>query len=246
MGFQIIPAIDLRGGRAVRLWQGEYDQETVVGDDPVAIARQWEAQGAPRLHVVDLDGARTGEPAHLAVIAAIAAAVSIPVQVGGGLRDAASVQRVLEAGAARAILGTAAAEPEAARPLLERFGERLIVGIDAREGRVAIRGWRETLPRDARELAAELVALGARRFIFTDIARDGTLSGPNLEAMAAMAASVPVPVIASGGVGSLEDVRALARLSCLEGVIVGRALYTGALSLPQALATIRGETGLEA
>lgn len=238
--FTLIPAIDLRGGRAVRLLQGDYDRETVFGDDPVAIARRWEAEGAARLHVVDLDGARDGASTQLEVITRIAAALQVPVQVGGGLRDAASVERVLAAGAERAILGTAAADPRVAAPLLDRFGERLIVGIDARDGRVAVRGWRETLDRDALELARELVALGARRFIVTDIARDGMLEGPNLAAMRRMAEAVPVPVIASGGVARVEDVRALAALECLEGVIVGRALYTGDLSLPHALAAIRG------
>jgi phosphoribosylformimino-5-aminoimidazole carboxamide ribotide isomerase len=237
--FELIPAIDLRGGRAVRLLQGDYDQETVFGDDPVAIARRWEAEGAARLHIVDLDGARTGEQTQLEVIARIAAAVAIPVQVGGGLRDAAAVERVLAAGAARAILGTAAADPRVAAPLLTRYGERLIVGIDARDGRVAVRGWRETLDRDAMDLARELAAAGARRFIVTDIGRDGMLQGPNLEAMHRMSEAVPVPVIASGGVARVEDVRALAALSCLEGVIVGRALYTGDLSLPAALAALR-------
>jgi phosphoribosylformimino-5-aminoimidazole carboxamide ribotide isomerase len=189
--------------------------------------------------VVDLDGARTGQPTQSEVIARIAAAVSMPVQVGGGLRDAAAIEQVLAAGAARAILGTAAVDPAVARPLFQRFGERLIVGIDARDGRVAVRGWRETLDRDALELARDLAAAGARRFIVTDIARDGMLEGPNLQACRRMAQAVPVPVIASGGVARVSDVRALASLGCLEGVIVGRALYTGDLSLPAALAAIR-------
>jgi phosphoribosylformimino-5-aminoimidazole carboxamide ribotide isomerase len=239
MPFELIPAIDLRGGRAVRLLQGDYDRETVFDDDPVAVARRWEAEGASRLHVVDLDGARDGTPLNREVIARILAAVKIPVQVSGGLRDGAAVERVLAQGADRAILGTVAAQPEAVRPILEAFGERVVVGIDARDGRVAVRGWRETLDRDAVELARELVAVGAKRIIFTDIARDGMLGGPNLEAMRRMATAVSVPVIASGGVGSVEDVRRLAALGCLEGVIVGRALYTGALSLPAALAVIQ-------
>jgi phosphoribosylformimino-5-aminoimidazole carboxamide ribotide isomerase len=242
--FELIPAIDLRGGRAVRLLQGDYDRETVFGDDPVAIARRWEAEGATRLHVVDLDGARSGEPVNRPVIERIIGAVRIPVQVSGGLRDAEAVERVLAAGAARAILGTVVADPEIARPLLERFGDRVIAGIDARDGRVAVRGWRETLDRDAVALARDLVAAGARRVIFTDIGRDATLAGPNLEAMRRMAEAVPIPVIASGGVGRLEDVRRLAALGCLEGAIVGLALYTGALSLPEALAAIR-ESGNE-
>jgi phosphoribosylformimino-5-aminoimidazole carboxamide ribotide isomerase len=239
MVFELIPAIDLRGGRAVRLFQGDYDRETVFSDDPVAIARRWEAEGATRLHVVDLDGARSGEPTNRPVIEQILDAVTIPVQVSGGLRDAEAVERVLAAGAARAILGTVLTDSQVARPLLEQFGDRVIAGIDARDGRVAVRGWRETLELDAVELAQELAAAGARRVIFTDIGRDATLTGPNLEAMRRMAEAVPIPVIASGGVGRIEDVRELASLGCLEGVIVGRALYTGALSLPEALAAIR-------
>jgi phosphoribosylformimino-5-aminoimidazole carboxamide ribotide isomerase len=239
MRFELIPAIDLRGGRAVRLFQGDYDRETVFSDDPVAIARRWEAEGATRLHVVDLDGARSGEPVNRPVIERILDDATIPVQVSGGLRDAEAVERVLAAGAARAILGTVLTDPHLARPLLERFGDRVIAGIDARDGRVAVRGWRETLELDAVELAQELAAAGARRVIFTDIGRDATLTGPNLEAMRRMAESVPIPVIASGGVGRIEDIRDLAALSCLEGVIVGRALYTGAVSLPEALAAVR-------
>jgi phosphoribosylformimino-5-aminoimidazole carboxamide ribotide isomerase len=239
MPFELIPAIDLRGGRAVRLLQGDYDRETVFDDDPVAVARRWEAEGAPRLHVVDLEGARDGTATNREVIARIIAAVTIPVQVSGGLRDVAAVDAVLALGAARAIIGTIAADPEKARPILAAFGEQIVVGIDARDGRVAVRGWRETLERDAVELAQELVAAGARRVIFTDIGRDGMLAGPNLEAMRRMATAVPIPVIASGGVGSVDDVRRLADLGCLEGVIVGRALYTGNVSLPEALAQIR-------
>jgi len=239
MRFELIPAIDLRGGRAVRLFQGDYDRETVFSDDPVAIARRWEAEGATRLHVVDLDGARSGEPVNRPVIERILDDATIPVQVSGGLRDAEAVERVLAAGAARAILGTVLTDPRLARPLLERFGDRVIAGIDARDGRVAVRGWRETLELDAVDLAQELAAAGARRVIFTDIGRDATLRGPNLEAMRRMAESVPVPVIASGGVGRIEDIRDLAALTCLEGVIVGRALYTGAVSLPEALAAVR-------
>jgi phosphoribosylformimino-5-aminoimidazole carboxamide ribotide isomerase len=239
MSFELIPAIDLRGGRAVRLMQGDYDRETVFGDDPVAIAHRWEAEGATRLHVVDLDGARSGEPTNRPVIERILNTVTIPVQVSGGLRDAGAVERVLAAGAARAILGTVLTDLQVARPLLEQFGDRVIAGIDARDGRVAVRGWRETLDLDAVELAQELAAAGARRVIFTDIGRDATLTGPNLEAMRRMAEAVPIPVIASGGVGRLDDVRDLAALGCLEGVIIGRALYTGALSLPDALAAVR-------
>lgn len=237
MNFLVIPAIDLRGGRCVRLFQGDYDRETVYGDDPVAMARRWEAEGARRLHVVDLDGAREGRPAQLEVVRRIVEALEIPVQLGGGLRDAAAVRAALDAGVERAIIGTAAVDTEIARPLFEEFRERLAVGLDARAGRVAVRGWREDSGRDAIELARELAALGARRFIFTDIATDGTLAGPAVDATRALAQAVDVPVIASGGVGSIDDLRALAALAeCgVEGVIVGKALYVGSVHLREAV-----------
>jgi phosphoribosylformimino-5-aminoimidazole carboxamide ribotide isomerase len=234
--FEVIPAIDLRGGRCVRLFQGDYHQETVFADDPVAVACRWEAEGAGRIHLVDLDGAREGRPVQLAVVGRIAAAVRVPVQLGGGLRDAAAVESALAAGVERAIVGTAALEVAAAGALLAEFGERLAVGLDARGGRVAVRGWREDSGREVVELARELVAVGARRFIFTDIERDGTLRGPSLDATRALAAATGVPVTASGGIGSLADLRAVAALSRwgVDGVIVGRALYTGAVRLADA------------
>jgi phosphoribosylformimino-5-aminoimidazole carboxamide ribotide isomerase len=235
--FEIIPAIDIRAGRCVRLFQGDYARETVFDADPVAVARRWEAEGAPRIHVVDLDGAREGAPANLEVIASICADVSVPVQMGGGLRDAATIERVLGAGVQRAIVGTVATDPERARELIEAFGEQLVIGIDARDGRVAVRGWRETTEVEAVQLARMLQDLGACRVIHTDISRDCTLEGPNLDAMRAMAEALHIPVIASGGVGSADDVRRLAALAPagLEGVIIGRALYTGAVSLAACL-----------
>jgi phosphoribosylformimino-5-aminoimidazole carboxamide ribotide isomerase len=231
--FRVIPSIDIRGGRCVRLFQGDYAQETVFDADPVAVARRWEAEGATRIHVVDLEGARDGEPANMAVIAAICRAVQVPVQLGGGMRDAATIRRVLDAGVERAIIGTAATDPERARELIEAFGERLVIGIDARDGRVAVRGWKETTEVEAVLLAQSLEALGARRVIHTDIARDCTLEGPNIAAMRTMAEALHIPVIASGGVGCAEDVHRLAALAPVgvEGVIIGRALYTGAVSL---------------
>jgi phosphoribosylformimino-5-aminoimidazole carboxamide ribotide isomerase len=231
--FEVIPAIDIRGGKCVRLLQGDYAQETVFDADPIAVARRWEAEGASRIHVVDLDGARDGTPANLAVITAICAAVGVPVQLGGGLRDAATIRRVLSAGVERAIVGTVATDPEQARALIDAFGARLVIGIDARDGRVAVRGWRETTEVEAVRLAQTLESLGAARVIYTDIGVDGTLEGPNVAAMRAMAEALQIPVIASGGVGSAGDIRRLASLAPLgvEGVIVGRALYTGAVSL---------------
>jgi phosphoribosylformimino-5-aminoimidazole carboxamide ribotide isomerase len=231
--FSVIPSIDIRAGKCVRLFQGDYAQETVFDADPVAVARRWEVEGASRIHVVDLEGARDGEPANMAVIAAICRAVQVPVQLGGGMRDAATIRRVLDAGVERAIIGTVATDPERARELIDTFGERLVIGIDARDGRVAVRGWKETTEVEAIRLAQSLEALGARRVIHTDIARDCTMEGPNIAAMRAMAEALQIPVIASGGVGSPEDVHRLAALAPLgvEGVIIGRALYTGAVSL---------------
>jgi len=242
--FEVLPAIDLRGGKCVRLVQGDYARETVFGEDPVEMARRWEGEGAGRLHVVDLDAARSGEPENLAVVARIAAALSIPVQMGGGVRDRAAVLRTLDAGVDRAILGTvAAADPEGAAALFAEFGERLVLGLDARDGKVAVAGWRETTTWDAPDLAVRLAAVGARRIIYTDIATDGTGVGPNLEATRRLAEAAGAPVIASGGVGSVDHIRAVAALTPagVEGVIVGKALYTGAVRLAEALAAVRGD-----
>ncbi len=232
----VIPAIDLRNGNAVRLYQGDYARETVFGDDPAAVARTWEQQGANRIHVVDLDGARAGAPVQAALAASIAQAVSIPVQFGGGVRELSHIESLLEAGIDRVILGTVAVEePELVREACALYGDRIVVGLDSREGRVAVRGWIEDTAVDTVELAARLVELGVSRFIHTDIARDGALEGPNVPAMQAlMRAVAPAAVIASGGVSGLDDIRALAAAQ-VEAVIVGRALYTGDLSLPDAL-----------
>lgn len=238
---RVIPAIDLRGGRCVRLVQGRLDRETVYGDDPVAVARRWQAAGAEMLHVVDLDGAFGGVPRHLEVIGAIAAATGLPLQVGGGIRDLEAVDRVLGAGARRVILGTAAVEePALVEEACAHYPGRILVGIDARGGRVAIKGWAEETARPAADLAAEMRERGVEEIIFTDIGRDGTLSGPNLDALREVAAA-GVRVIASGGVAALDDVRRLRALApagvC--GVIVGKALYTGAIDLAEAIAAAR-------
>jgi phosphoribosylformimino-5-aminoimidazole carboxamide ribotide isomerase len=231
-----IPAIDLQGGRCVRLAQGEFDRETVYGDDPVAMALRWQAAGAARLHVVDLDGAREGSPRNHEVIAAIAAALSIPVQVGGGIRDAETVEKLLFLGVDRCILGTRAAQDQAwAAEMFGAFSERLILGIDAKDGRVAIKGWVETTPLTAVELALALQPAGARRIIYTDISRDGMLTGPNVEATARLAAETGMAVIASGGMSALDDLRRLAQHPGIEGAIIGRALYTGAIDLAEAV-----------
>ena len=232
---EVIPAIDLRGGRCVRLFQGRFDLETHFSDEPCAVARRWEAEGARRLHVVDLDGAKEGVPRHFDLVAQIVRAVSLPVQLGGGLRTAETIAHALRLGAARVVIGPAALEGDSARALLEQFGDRLIVSIDAREGRVAARGWQEMTDFSPTEFAKRMEALHAQRLIFTDIGRDGALQGPNLEAIREVVRAVAIPVIASGGVAALQDVRDLAAAG-VEGVIIGRALYVGAISLQEAIA----------
>ena len=242
MPIQIIPAIDLRDGKAVRLYQGDYAQETVFDDDPVAVAQRWEGQGASRIHVVDLDGAREGHPVQVETVVAIAHAVQVPIQVGGGFRTLDDVASLLDKGVDRVVLGTIAIEdPALLEEACRRHGEAVVVGIDARDGLVAVRGWREGSEIGALDLARELVARGVHRFVHTDIARDGTLEGPNLFAMEAFAGAVaPVPVIASGGVSKIDDIRDLA-YTRVEGVIIGRALYTGDVSLPEALEAVSGK-----
>jgi phosphoribosylformimino-5-aminoimidazole carboxamide ribotide isomerase len=235
----VYPAIDLRGGRCVRLWQGAYDRETVYGDDPVAVARGFAADGARWLHVVDLDGARAGRPLQADLVARICAAVPIPVQVGGGLRDAAAVEAVLGAGAARAVLGTVAVrDPTLAASLCRAHPGRIAIGLDARDGRLRVEGWTEGAETTALALAARAGDLGAAAIVYTDVGRDGTEQGPDLAGTRAVARAARVPVIASGGVGSLADLRALAALIAdgVAGAIVGRALYTGAVRLPEARA----------
>ncbi|MBD1909972.1 MULTISPECIES: 1-(5-phosphoribosyl)-5-[(5-phosphoribosylamino)methylideneamino]imidazole-4-carboxamide isomerase [unclassified Leptolyngbya] len=238
---EVIPAIDLLEGRCVRLYQGDYAQSQVFNDDPVAVAQQWVEQGATRLHLVDLDGAKAGHPVNQAVIQAIAQAVSVPVEVGGGLRDRASVTDVLSLGVRWAILGTVAVEqPDLVADLCGEFPGQIIVGIDARNGKVATRGWLETSEVEAVELAQRMEQLGAAAIIYTDIHRDGTLQGPNHEALRELAQAISIPVIASGGISSTRD---LLKLLVLEpqgvtGAIVGKALYTEDLSLKDALRAV--------
>lgn len=237
----VIPAIDLLDGQCVRLYQGDYARAEVFSNDPAAIARQWVAQGAARLHVVDLDGAKQGRLANAAAIAAITAAVSVPVQVGGGLRDRPSVQALLELGVERAIVGTIAVEqPSLAAELCQAFPGRIAISIDARQGLVATRGWLETSAVRATELAQQFARSGAAAIIYTDIQRDGTLTGPNLPALREVANSVNLPVIASGGVSSLTDLLSLLALepAGVSGVIVGKALYSGHLNLEEAVRAV--------
>ena len=230
--FEILPAIDLRGGRCVRLVRGDYAQETVYGDDPVAMARRWEALGARRLHLVDLDGARDGVQANHEVVAEIARALAIPTQLGGGLRSREAIAQVLEAGVERAIIGTKAIEsPEWAREMFQEFGPRLILGLDAREGRVATAGWIETSEVQAVDFARQAESWGCKRIIFTDIARDGMLAGPNAAALRAVSEAVEIPVIASGGVHKATDIHILKNIPNVEGAIVGKALYEGTTTL---------------
>lgn len=239
----LYPAIDLRGGRCVRLYQGDYAQETVYADDPVAQARAFADAGAPWVHVVDLDGARSGVPAHTEQIAAIAAAVDVPVQTGGGIRDEAAAEALFAAGVARVVFGTVALEqPE----LVARVAARhpVAVGLDARGGQVAVRGWEETSGRSVLDVAQEFEAAGIAALVVTDIGRDGTLEGPDVDGLAAVLAATTVDVVASGGVGTLADLGALRALDAagrrLSGAIVGRALYEGAFTLDAALAASVG------
>jgi phosphoribosylformimino-5-aminoimidazole carboxamide ribotide isomerase len=237
----VIPAIDLLNGRCVRLYQGDYEQSQIFAEEPVTVAQSWEAQGAQWLHLVDLDGAKTGEPVNLNVIAQIVETLKIPVQVGGGLRTPERVASFLEMGVQRVILGTVAVEnPDLVAQLCQTYPGQIVVGIDAREGMVATRGWLETSTVSAITLGQRAASEGAAAIIYTDIQRDGTLEGPNLPQLREMAAAVSVPVIASGGVSSLTDILSLLALEPMgvSGVIVGKALYTGNLSLTEALRAI--------
>lgn len=238
---EIIPAIDLLDGRCVRLYQGDYEQSQVFSENPVEVARQWMEQGATRIHVVDLDGAKQGKTVNQQAIEAIVRSVSIPVQVGGGLRDRTSVNLLLNLGVERVILGTVAVEkPQLVTELCQEFPDKIVVGIDARNGEVATRGWLETSQVAATELARHMANSGAAAIIYTDIHRDGTLTGPNLEALRELAQVINIPVIASGGVSSLTDLLSLLALESLgvQGVIVGRALYTGDVNLSEAIKAV--------
>ncbi|MEQ8788150.1 MAG: 1-(5-phosphoribosyl)-5-[(5-phosphoribosylamino)methylideneamino]imidazole-4-carboxamide isomerase [Pirellulaceae bacterium] len=233
---QIWPAIDLRGGKCVRLRQGDYNQETVFGDDPAEMARQWVRQGARQLHLVDLDGARDGTSANREALQAIVSAVEVPCQVGGGIRDEATIDDLFALGVARLVVGTRAlTDPEWFLSMCRRHPQRMVVGIDARDGLAATDGWLETSQTSAVELASCFAGAPLAGIVYTDIAKDGMMAGPNLSAMAEMLASTDAPVIASGGVTTAADVAALAELG-VAGCIIGRTLYEGKLSLADALA----------
>ncbi|HMC11465.1 MAG TPA: 1-(5-phosphoribosyl)-5-[(5-phosphoribosylamino)methylideneamino]imidazole-4-carboxamide isomerase [Pirellulaceae bacterium] len=239
---QIWPAIDLRGGKCVRLRQGDYQRETIYGDEPAEMARRWVGQGAGCLHLVDLDGARDGTTANLQAVKSILAAVSVPCELGGGIRDDATIERLLGLGLARLVIGTRALkEPDWFRQVVRRFPGQLALGIDAKAGLVATDGWLKTSSTKATELAGQFTGESLAAIIYTDIARDGMLQGPNFEAMAEMNTAVETDVIASGGVTSADDVRQLAAIG-MAGCIVGRALYEETLTLADALAAA-GEVG---
>jgi phosphoribosylformimino-5-aminoimidazole carboxamide ribotide isomerase len=234
----LYPAIDLRGGRCVRLYQGDYDQETVYDNDPVEQAKAFETAGAPWIHVVDLDAARTGRPVNREVVAEIACAVKVPVQAGGGVRDEDAADALFEAGVARVVVGTAALEqPAFVRRLASRHP--VAVGLDARAREVATRGWEKGTGKDLFDVLGEFAEAGVAAVVVTEIGRDGTFAGPDLDGLAAVLAATPIDVIASGGVGTVDDIRALAALASgsrtLAGAIVGRALYEGRVDLNEAL-----------
>jgi phosphoribosylformimino-5-aminoimidazole carboxamide ribotide isomerase len=238
----ILPAIDLKGGKCVRLLRGEMSAETVYANDPVAVGKRWVSEGAQYLHVVDLDGAVSGEAVNGDAITALCAALPIPIEIGGGVRSVARAAELLERGADRVIFGTAAlAHPEVVREACARFPGRIAVGIDARNGMVATQGWTETSRTSAIDLARRVERLGACRVIYTDISRDGTQEGVNVAATVAIAEAIKIPVTASGGVGSLADIEALklANVPGIDAVIIGRALYTGAIRLPEAIEAAR-------
>ena len=235
---EIIPAIDLKSGKCVRLTQGRFDHEKQYSDDPLKIARRWRDDGAARLHVVDLDGAREGKPSpeNVAIVRQIVRQIGLPVQLGGGIRSREAAERALESGVDRIIVGTAAVSDPSIAELFASLGDRIVLGIDAVMGKVAVHGWQQATHLKATEFAAEMVAKGVRRIIFTDISRDGMLTGPNIPALEAMIDAAKVPVIASGGVGSLKDIRDLSGTRA-EAIIVGKALYEGTLNLTDAIAT---------
>ncbi len=240
----LIPAIDMKGGRCVRLTQGAMDAETVYAADPVAVARRWEAEGAERLHLVDLDGAMAGAPVHADLIGQIIRTVRIPVQVGGGIRTLDTVHATLAAGARWVILGTSAlAEPTLVVESCARFPGRIIVGIDSKGGQVATRGWTALHADRAVDLALKMETVGVAALILTDIEKDGMLAGPNVDLYRQIAGQVKTAIIASGGVATLAHIEALARVPGVQGTIIGKALYTGAISLRAARAHLATETG---
>ncbi len=236
----ILPAIDIRDGKCVRLLQGDYDKETIYADNPVTQAKKWENEGGEIIHLVDLDGAKEGFSVNLSIIKNICNTVNIPCELGGGIRSIQNIKDMLDAGVSRVILGTIALKnPAIVKKAIEKFGaEKIVVGIDAKDGMVAINGWRETTNTKALSIAKEFVAMGLERIIYTDIATDGMMQGPNFAEIATLCDTVPsCKIIASGGVSSVENVIKLKELNKvnLEGAIVGKALYDGSVSLEELL-----------
>jgi len=230
--------VDIKGGQCVRLYQGDYERETVFSDDPLEVALKWQAKGASRLHVVDLDGAAAGEMRNIEIIREIARAILIPVQLGGGIRNLETIKKVLKEGVERVVLGTAAVEnAELVTEACRQFRESIAVSVDANEGLVAVQGWHRTTELTALAFIRAMTKLGVRRFIYTDINRDGTLTEPNFDAISEVIDSTRAPVIAAGGISSLNHLKMLQKLGA-EGAIVGRALYTGSIDLKQAIAAI--------
>lgn len=234
--FEIIPAVDILNGKCVRLKQGHFDKQTVFYENPVDAALHWESLGAQRIHVVDLDGARTGTPKNLKVIEKISESVKIPIQVGGGYRKMDDIETLIRLNISRIVLGTSAIfNPNLIMNVCEKYGDNIVVAVDAKNGKVMANGWTNVSQKTAVSLAQEAVGMGVKRFIFTDIGRDGMLTGPNIEALTKFATSISVPVIASGGVSKKEDIETLKTINNVEGCIIGQALYTGSINLQEVL-----------
>lgn len=239
----ILPAIDLKEGRCVRLEQGLMDKDTVYNDDPAAQALLWQEQGGEFLHIVDLDGAFAGVPKNKSAIQSIVSAIDIPSELGGGIRDLETIEAYLDLGINRVILGTVAKEnPDLVKEACRRFPGQIVVGIDAKDGLVAVRGWADVTKKKATEMAKEMEGFGVEAIIYTDISRDGMMQGPNIEATRALAEAISIPVIASGGLSTLDDIRRLLEIesSGVSGVITGKAIYSGAIDLREAVALTKG------
>ena len=240
----VIPAIDLKGGKCVRLLQGRMEDETVFSDSPVKVAKKWEQLGAKLIHVVDLDGAVSGTPVNMELVIEIAKSVSIPVQIGGGIRDYKTAEKYFHAGIDRVIFGTAAYDNiQLIEKLAKSYPERVLIGIDAKNGMVAIKGWVEITEKKAADLARKFSSFKIGAVIYTDISRDGMMKGPNIDAIRDFALSINIPVIASGGISSLEDLKKIDAISRngIKGVIIGKALYTGAIDLSAAIKLVNSE-----
>lgn len=238
---RIYPAIDIKDGKCVRLLKGEFDKVTVFGDDPVEMALKWEKQGGEFIHVVDLDGAVKGHGVNAEIIKKICQSVSVPVQTGGGIRTMEDIEAKLACGINRVIIGTkAVSDADFVKRAVEKYGDRIVIGIDAKDGMVAVEGWEKTSDFKAVEFAQKMEEIGVKTIVYTDIATDGTLAGPNIDAMREMAENTSMDIIASGGVGSLEHIKSLVPTG-VEGVIVGRAIYTGNVDLAEAVKKVKGE-----